>query len=379
MVDVGKFSELVEHIYDASTDIEKLASLAPKIAQFLDARSAVVQIRPTLQSGASVISITDNFTAKSLVEYQDYYYKVDEWVLRGAKISSGAVFQGSDLIPYSEFEHAECYTDYGRHLGLYDTVAATFPAEFGLGVFGVHRSRKEKRFDPTAKNFVELLLPHLRKSLELRMRLDGARLPGEVALDGLDQLNVGVLVVDGSGRLIFANSKGEAVLRRAHGLTLRHGSVMTSNRRLQDMLMREITQAVLFPTRHSQESGGHLALPAGDATQPLMLKVLPIPAGALPLIGSRPLASIFIGEPDGAASGLKELLGQLYGLTPAEARLVEGLLAGDTLQEYANRAGVRIDTARAHLKHVFAKTGAARQAELISELLRNPVLRMKSG
>ena len=72
------------------------------------------------------------------------------------------------------------------------------------------------------------------------------------------------------------------------------------------------------------------------------------------------------------------MLGQLYGLTLAEARLVEALLTGDTLQEYADRQGIRVNTARVYMKHVLAKTGTRRQAELIGEPMRNPVLRMTS-
>jgi DNA-binding CsgD family transcriptional regulator len=379
MVDLAKFSALVEEIYGAATDAELFASLARRIARVLDAPSAVIQIRQTVQATPSVVLTTDNFTTKNLSAYQDHYYKVDEWILRAARIPPGIPFQGSDLIDYSEFEHSECYTDYGSRLGLYDLVGAMFFTEFGMCAFGVHRSRKERRFDSTTKRAVKLLLPHLRNSLELRARLEREHISGEVALDGLDRLSVGVLVVDSSGKLIFANSKGETVLRSARGLAIRHGKVITSDPQLQEMLKRAITLAVHFTSGRSQEPVSHIVFPGISGMRPLMIKVLPMPGPALPLTGSRPFASIFIGEPNVIPSDLEKLLEQLYDLTPAEARLVEGLLTGDSLQEYATRTGVRPNTVRSHMKHVFDKTDTARQAELISKLLRNPVLRMKSG
>lgn len=76
--------------------------------------------------------------------------------------------------------------------------------------------------------------------------------------------------------------------------------------------------------------------------------------------------------------GLKQALeavADLYGLTPAEARLVEALLGGETVAEYAERAGVSANTAKTQLKRVFAKTGCGRQAELVAAVLDNPVLR----
>jgi DNA-binding CsgD family transcriptional regulator len=46
----------------------------------------------------------------------------------------------------------------------------------------------------------------------------------------------------------------------------------------------------------------------------------------------------------------------LYGLTEAEARLTSGLLRGERLEDYAARTGISMNTARTHLKSVFAKT-----------------------
>ena len=53
-----------------------------------------------------------------------------------------------------------------------------------------------------------------------------------------------------------------------------------------------------------------------------------------------------------------------FGLTPAEARLVLRLMAGDSLRLSAAALGIGYETARTTLKTVFRKTGTCRQAEL---------------
>jgi DNA-binding CsgD family transcriptional regulator len=63
-----------------------------------------------------------------------------------------------------------------------------------------------------------------------------------------------------------------------------------------------------------------------------------------------------------------------YGLTPAEARLAIALLAGRRLADYAAEQKISLNTAKYHLKQVFAKTGHTRQADLVRDLLLNPVL-----
>lgn len=59
------------------------------------------------------------------------------------------------------------------------------------------------------------------------------------------------------------------------------------------------------------------------------------------------------------------LLRATFGLTRAEAALASTLVEGETLQEIAMRTGVRMPTLRSQLSCILAKTGTARQAQLV--------------
>lgn len=61
---------------------------------------------------------------------------------------------------------------------------------------------------------------------------------------------------------------------------------------------------------------------------------------------------------------------QAYGLTGTEASLTSLLLQGHALARVAERLGIRLATARSHLKAVLAKTGTHRQSELVCWLLQ---------
>jgi DNA-binding CsgD family transcriptional regulator len=54
-----------------------------------------------------------------------------------------------------------------------------------------------------------------------------------------------------------------------------------------------------------------------------------------------------------------------FKLTPAEARLVLRLIAGESLRSAAKALNIGYETARTTLKSVFHKTGTCRQAELV--------------
>ena len=53
-----------------------------------------------------------------------------------------------------------------------------------------------------------------------------------------------------------------------------------------------------------------------------------------------------------------------FGLTTTQARLALLLAEGATIQQCAEAMGIKVSTARTHLKSVFAKTAVKRQAEL---------------
>ncbi|ULO23693.1 helix-turn-helix transcriptional regulator [Methylocystis sp. SB2] len=63
-----------------------------------------------------------------------------------------------------------------------------------------------------------------------------------------------------------------------------------------------------------------------------------------------------------------ELVQSLYDLTPAEARVARGLVAGNTLEEIATEQSVSRNTVRTHLRGVMEKTGCNRQAEVVALL-----------
>lgn len=76
------------------------------------------------------------------------------------------------------------------------------------------------------------------------------------------------------------------------------------------------------------------------------------------------LDRLLLGEMD--IKALAEL-----GLTQAETRLASALFRGDSVEAYAKEAGISVNTARWHVKQVYAKTGVKRQTELVQMLLKH--------
>src|SRR5262249_43567467 len=64
----------------------------------------------------------------------------------------------------------------------------------------------------------------------------------------------------------------------------------------------------------------------------------------------------------------EDVLNGLFDLTPAETRIAQALVKGQSVEEIAQIFGVALGTVRAQVRSVLAKTGTPRQAELVAML-----------
>ena len=82
--------------------------------------------------------------------------------------------------------------------------------------------------------------------------------------------------------------------------------------------------------------------------------------------------AIFIYDTLSRVSLCHETLKALYSLTPAETQLLQALVQGETLEDYAGRCKRSLYTIKAQLRSLFKKTGTGRQASLICKVMNSP-------
>ena len=111
-----------------------------------------------------------------------------------------------------------------------------------------------------------------------------------------------------------------------------------------------------------------IGVPIGSAaSEPVLAHVLPLAQGDLRTrLMPQATAAVFITGPHTRASFDVDALAHAYGLTPAEARVLEQLLAGVTLGEAAEALDISLTTVKTHLSRIFSKTGVSRQADLVA-------------
>ena len=115
------------------------------------------------------------------------------------------------------------------------------------------------------------------------------------------------------------------------------------------------------------DNGGRneIAISRGADRAPLSLTVIPLRHHVEWIARQEQAAIVFVSDPEDAVCQRYQLLQQQFGLTRAEAALVEEMLKGGDMPEVAARLGIAPATARTHLHRIFRKTGSTRQSELV--------------
>jgi len=99
--------------------------------------------------------------------------------------------------------------------------------------------------------------------------------------------------------------------------------------------------------------------------------VTPLPPDRLALGPQRVCALVFVTDPERTPGSPLHRLADLYGLTPAESRVAQKLMAGLSTQEVADQNAVSINTVRTQVKSLLSKTDCRRQSQLVRLLYRS--------
>lgn len=208
---------------------------------------------------------------------------------------------------------------------------------------------------------------------QLRQALGGLHGP-MVDKDGswqaLNYVALGIVLLDGSGKVLFANRSAEMLASETDGLCLsgRFDAAAPA-------AGRSLHQAVFAAVSAGLAGEEHVSC----ASLPRMTEERGMLAVACALDASgqdsppAPAAVVFISDPLRRQHVPGDVLAALFGLTPAECQIAVLLAHGDRLEEIASRLGVSQTTIAYHMRNLYQKTGTNRQADLIALVLTGPM------
>jgi DNA-binding CsgD family transcriptional regulator len=179
----------------------------------------------------------------------------------------------------------------------------------------------------------------------------------------LNALTNAIVLVTQDLQVVFLNAAAERLVERCREVNVSGGKLRAAN--CADAL--ELEQLTKKATGGDGKGplGGAVMLRRWRGRQPLQIMAAPVPTESQTMAGIVPVAMLVIHDPGCGTSVPQDTIAALFGLTPSEARLLLALSEGQTLTQYANESHVTQNTARTHLKSIFAKTKTSKQSDLV--------------
>lgn len=278
-----------------------------------------------------------------------------------------------DILSEADWRASQYYRNWCAPLGVFHVLAVDIGTEDG-GIYGFRVTRPETApdFGEAERALCRRLLPHLKRALNLYLKVNQDRKVNLLYSEAMAHLMVGVIVLDEQGCVIECNPMARAILEMDDGLRVAgrqiEASYANDNRKLQ-RLVREVLAPGAGPARVSLVEAMSVSRPSGKVSWGVVVQT--IDSDQWTEGKHRPCVAVFVRDAEGKAHPPVKLAQQLFQLTPAETSLAIQLANGLSLEEAAEMLNIRRNTARAHLRSIFSKTGVRRQTELVRIFLNS--------
>jgi len=272
----------------------------------------------------------------------------------------------SDLVPLDELVRTELYRIWAEPQGLVDFVSAVLDrSAAGVAIFGVFRHEQHGLADDDARRRMRLIVPHLRRAMLIVRKTAEAATLADTLADTLDGLNAGLCLVDAGGRIVHRNAAAQAILDADDILRKIDGKLVAGDART-DRTLQEVFAAAGRGDKALGAKGIAVPLTGEDGAR-YVAHALPLGSGARQRAGTAhtAAAALFIHRAMPAIPARPEVIGEAFKLTPAELRVLLAIVELGSVSEVAAAFGLGDATIRTHVSHVFEKTGAKRQADLV--------------
>jgi DNA-binding CsgD family transcriptional regulator len=266
-------------------------------------------------------------------------------------------------IPRSIWSQARLYTDHSTPVGYIDCVALVVLRERNrVGSMALSRHESAGPVTDRDMEVMQLLAPHIRRAVVISDVLNMQAIRIGTLEGAFDLLQAGVIFVDADCKVIHANRSAAAMLAKGSPVQSVHGDLRTNLPQATAALRKAVAVA-------TEPSIGRLGIgvpvPQPDG-EPAYVHVLPLQTGETrSRLAPRAAAAVFIAVGGNLAGAPAEAIATVFDLTVAEIRTVERLLAGRSAAEIADDLGLAMPTVRTHISNILAKTGTARQTDLI--------------
>jgi DNA-binding CsgD family transcriptional regulator len=374
-MDITQLSTLLDELYEGPFEPYPFQAFLRQLRLALGLNYATILMRPPdvaddgliLSSGEN-LAPTNVDLAEQSAAYTHHYYAIDP--LNNPPLNK--VILIDDVISADQLLSNEYYKLCMLPYGIRYVAAVDLLCDNGQRIsVRLCRPTEAPAFSIEDRGFIQLLCSHIRRAVSTStklVQLDSERQLYAKAISGRD---IGIVMLDKAGRIMRTNAAADRLFKEKDGISRMHDEIWLKQGELNDRLRQLIQDTLDAQQRDETVPVQALAVPRPSRKSDYELVVKAVPVDRYLEQRSTPHLTVFIGDPATHVAISARTLTTLYHLTPAEATLSILLADGKSLEDIAKSSGITLNTARAHLRSVFQKTGVTQQSMLVSLVLKS--------
>jgi DNA-binding CsgD family transcriptional regulator len=241
------------------------------------------------------------------------------------------------------------------------SVQATMGDLPGRHTLWLFRGAESDGFTAEETAVAEMLVVQLTHGAEMARRMRFSEVERSLYSDVMERMSIGVVILDRNSKVLRASPIAERFLRECDGLQVQAGKLRAVAAREDKLLQAAIKAAA---EDNPSDKGRGLSLTKRSGAKHLGVVVRPVGQAV----------ALYVRDSEVVQGVESDLVRQILDLTPAEAGVARRLTEGLSLEDAAASLDISRNTARAHLRSIFSKSGITRQTELVRMVMNSAAM-----
>jgi DNA-binding CsgD family transcriptional regulator len=279
---------------------------------------------------------------------------------------AGQVSFDYELMDEAAMKRDPFYSEFLPAMGLRYFISAVLEqTPDTMAVLSFQRSRRKGHAQATDISLMRRLCPHFQRAYTMRklLRVD-ATSRENLFENALDLLPDGIALLRQDGAIVYVNEALRRLAARGHDFRIDRETIEFASTELRSRFAHALGAVARIEDPGAAYLATDFAVPREGGLPPYTVSVRPLVRATDQADYPDAAAMLLVHDPLERNQAVGRMLQDLYGLTNAEAQLVQALSTGMTAVSYAQSRGISITTVYTHLRRTREKTGWKSVAEL---------------
>ena len=337
-------------IYEASRNKEAYPVLLQSIMQYMDVEKGAIQIENLLQQKVQSGGVFFGYDQSSLDSYIQHYSMIEPWtssLIENYSLTHASFIPSRDLITFKDYRETEFYQDWGKSLDLKYTIGCVLQLTTDLSLKVAVQKGGRTDFSREDVRKINQLWPYLNQLLNLMETSDIQ-----------SKKHTPFWIIDESWKVKSSHHIRENRQQRS------------KDNSLSTKVIKELDNQLIVKHREAAkeiERAFHMHL-TDQIFHPIRVK---LSENQILFIQAYQSVADIVHSPQKQlliyikTSPTTEMLAENLDISIKNARLLQCILEGETIQRAAARLHCSVHTARAALKRLFIQFNVQSQVELI--------------